>query len=134
MVADALRALAVALPFAALSDTLLGASRGYRVMRPTVIIDKIGRAAAQLIGVLIAVSVGSFALVAPLWAVAYIPAATIGWFWLRRIRRRQRPRGTAGVNGTGVNGTGVNGTGATDRRQRDQRPVREGGHGRFRTG
>jgi O-antigen/teichoic acid export membrane protein len=111
MVADALRALAVALPFAALSDTLLGASRGYRVMRPTVIIDKIGRAGAQLIGVLIAVSVGSFALVAPLWAVAYIPAATIGWFWLRRIRRRQRPRGTAGVNGTGVNGTGVNGTG-----------------------
>ena len=91
MVADALRVLAVALPFAALSDTLLGATRGYRDMRPTVVVDKIGRASVQLIGVLIAVSVGSFALLAPLWAVAYVPAAGVAWYWLRRIRRGQRP-------------------------------------------
>ena len=86
--ADALRALAVALPFAALADTLLGASRGYREMRPTVVVDKIGRSAAQLIGVLIAISAGSVALLAPLWALPYIPAAVGGWFWLRRVRRR----------------------------------------------
>ncbi len=64
-VADALRALAVALPFAALADTLLGASRGYRQMRPTVIVDKFGRSGGQLIGVLIAISAGSVALLAP---------------------------------------------------------------------
>ena len=91
MVADSLRALAVALPFAALADTLLGASRGYREMRPTVIVDKFGRSGGQLIGVLIAVSAGSVALLAPLWAVPYIPAAVGGWFWLRRVRRRARP-------------------------------------------
>ena len=91
MVADALRALALALPFAALSDTLLGATRGYRVMRPTVVVDRIGRSSAQLIGVLIAISAGSIALLAPLWALPYVPAAVIGWYWLRRIRRSQRP-------------------------------------------
>lgn len=88
MVADSLRALALALPFAALADTLLGASRGYRQMRPTVIVDKIGRSTGQLIGVLIAISVGSVALMAPLWAVPYLPAAAVGWYWLRRVRRR----------------------------------------------
>jgi O-antigen/teichoic acid export membrane protein len=91
VVANALRALALALPFAAMSDTLLGASRGYRVMRPTVLVDKIGRASAQLIGVLIAISAGSIALLAPLWALPYVPAAVVGWYWLRRIRRSQRP-------------------------------------------
>ena len=82
-------------PFAALSDTLLGASRGYRDMRPTVVIDKIGRVQRQLIGVAIAVSAGSVALLAPLWALPYVPAAAVGWYWLRRIRRSQRP-GRAG--------------------------------------
>jgi O-antigen/teichoic acid export membrane protein len=91
IVANALRALALALPFAALSDTLLGATRGYRVMRPTVLVDRVGRASAQLIGVLIAISAGSIVLLAPLWALPYVPAAVIGWYWLRRIRRSQRP-------------------------------------------
>jgi O-antigen/teichoic acid export membrane protein len=109
MVAVALRALAVALPFAALSDTLLGASRGYRVMRPTVVVDKIGRAGGQLIGVLIAISVGSFALLAPLWAVSYFAAAAVAWYWLRRIRRRQRPSPPASANRASVNGASVNG-------------------------
>jgi O-antigen/teichoic acid export membrane protein len=111
MVAGALRALAVALPFAALSDTLLGASRGYRVMRPTVVVDKIGRAGGQLIGVLIAVSVGSFALLAPLWAVSYFAAAAVAWYWLRRIRRRQRPPRPA--SGNGASGNGASGNGAS---------------------
>ncbi|MGO9296192.1 MAG: lipopolysaccharide biosynthesis protein [Streptosporangiaceae bacterium] len=91
-VAGALRALAVALPFAALTDTFLGASRGYRNMRPTVVIDRIGRSGLQLAAVLIAAMLGSAALLAPLWAVPYVPAAIIGWLWLRRIDRRTRPR------------------------------------------
>jgi O-antigen/teichoic acid export membrane protein len=96
-VADALRALALALPFAALSDTLLGAARGYRAMKPTVVVDKIGRSTAQLIGVTIAITAGSVALLAPLWALPYVPAAAIGWYWLRRVRRDHRPgTGSAG--------------------------------------
>ena len=47
MVADALRALALALPCSALADTLLGMTRGYRDMRPTVVVDKIGRSSGS---------------------------------------------------------------------------------------
>ena len=114
-VADALRALALALPFAALADTLLGAARGYRAMKPTVVVDKIGRSSAQLIGVMIAVAAGSVALLAPLWAVPYVPAAALGWYWLRRVRRDHRPGagaarepGTTGARGNAVSvGAGV---------------------------
>jgi O-antigen/teichoic acid export membrane protein len=87
-VAAELRALAVALPFAAILDTLLGASRGYRAMGPTAIVDRIGRPLLQLVGVGAVAIAGSAALLAPLWALPYIPAAFIAWWWLRRIRRR----------------------------------------------
>lgn len=91
-VANALRALALALPFATLLDTFLGASRGYRDMRPTVMVDRIGRSLIQCLAVSAAAVAGSAALLAPLWAVPYIPAAAIAWLWLRRIRRRRPPR------------------------------------------
>jgi O-antigen/teichoic acid export membrane protein len=91
-VARALRALAAALPFAALSDTLLGAARGYRDMRPTVLVDRIGRSSLQVLGVLAAAFVGSAALLAPLWALPYVPASIAAYFWLRAIVRRQRKR------------------------------------------
>jgi O-antigen/teichoic acid export membrane protein len=94
-VARALRALALTLPFAALLDTYLGAARGYRDMRPTVMVDKIGRSAVQLIGVAIAVAAGSAAFLAPLWALPYVPAAAVAWLWLRRIRRRPSSRARA---------------------------------------
>lgn len=86
-VAAALRALAFMMPFAALLDTLLGATRGYRTMRPTVVVDRIGRQLAQVAGVLVAGLLGSTALLMPLWALPYLPAAVAAWLWLRRIRR-----------------------------------------------
>jgi O-antigen/teichoic acid export membrane protein len=88
-VARALRALAAAVPFAALADTFLGASRGYRVMQPTVFVDRVGRSCLQLLGVLGAALAGSAALLAPLWALPYVPAAIIGCLWLRRIHRHK---------------------------------------------
>jgi O-antigen/teichoic acid export membrane protein len=91
-VANALRALALALPFAALLDTFLGASRGYRDMHPTVIVDKLGRSVVQGLAVAAAAMAGSAALLAPLWALPYVPAAAAAWLWLRRIRRRKPPR------------------------------------------
>ena len=98
-VAQSLRALALTLPFAALLDTYLGVGRGYRDMRPTVVIDKIGRSVVQLLGIVIAVAAGSAALLAPLWALPYVPAAAIAWLWVRRIRRRpsRDPRGMPDV-------------------------------------
>jgi O-antigen/teichoic acid export membrane protein len=87
-VADAVRALAAALPFAALLDTLLGATRGYRDMRPTVALDRVCRTVLQLLAVIVAGLLGAAALLAPLWSLAYIPAAIAAWIWLARIRRR----------------------------------------------
>jgi O-antigen/teichoic acid export membrane protein len=81
-----LRALAVTLPFAALLDTILGATRGYRDMRPTMVIYQLGRSIGQLAGVGVAVAAGSIALLAPLWALPYVPAAAAAWLWLRHIR------------------------------------------------
>ena len=88
-VANALRAMAIALPFAALLDAFLSVARGYRDMRPTVLIDRLGRSSGQLLGVTIAAAVGSAALLAPLWAAAYVPATTAALLWLRHSRRRQ---------------------------------------------
>jgi O-antigen/teichoic acid export membrane protein len=89
-VAQSLRALALTLTFAALLDTYLGISRGYRDMRPTVMVDKISRSLVQLAGVMIAAVAGSAALLAPLWALPYVPAAAVAWLWVRRIRRKPR--------------------------------------------
>ena len=87
-VATALRALAVALPFAALLDTLLGASRGFRAMGPTNAVDRIGRSLVQLTGVAAVAAAGSAVMLAPLWVLPYVPAAGVAWLWLRRIQRR----------------------------------------------
>ena len=89
--ADAIRALAVAVPFAALADTFLGASRGFRNMLPTVVVDRITRPAVQVAGLIVAVAVGRAALLAPLWALPYLPASLAAWLWLRRTRLRPRP-------------------------------------------
>jgi O-antigen/teichoic acid export membrane protein len=89
-VAAELRYLAAALPFAAMLDTLLGATRGYRAMGPTVLVDRIGRPALQLAGIAAVAAAGSAALLAPLWALPYLPAACLVWLWLRRIQRSQR--------------------------------------------
>ncbi len=87
-VADALRGLALMLPFAGLLNAYLGASRGYGDMRPTAVIGQIGIPVGRLLGVLLAAAAGSVALLAPLWAVSYIPAAVLSWLWGRRISRR----------------------------------------------
>ena len=88
--AAALRVLAIALPFAALADTMLGATRGFHEMEPTVVVDRIGRSTLQLVGVISAAIASSSALLAPLWALPYAPAAIIASLWLRRIMREQR--------------------------------------------
>lgn len=102
VVTGALRALGIALPFGAILDTLLGASRGYRDMRPSVFIDRLGRSALQLLGVSAAVAVGAASLLAPLWALPYLPAAGVAWLWFRRVRRRSTDSGPGVVEGAGT--------------------------------
>jgi O-antigen/teichoic acid export membrane protein len=106
VVTGELRALAIALPFAVMLDVLLGASRGYRVMGPTVIVDRIGRPLLQLAGIGVAAVAGSAALLAPLWALPYVPAACIVWLWFRYIRRRPQPAEAAIVTTSMSTGSG----------------------------
>jgi O-antigen/teichoic acid export membrane protein len=91
-VAAELRVLAFALPSAALTDTLLGAARGYHKMRPTVVIDRIGRTGLQTLGVLAAALAGSTVLLAPAWALPYVAASVVAVFWLRRIMKADQHR------------------------------------------
>jgi O-antigen/teichoic acid export membrane protein len=105
-VATALRALAAALPFAVVLDTVLGATRGYRDMLPSVAVDRIGRAGLQLLAVLVAALLGTAALLAPLWGLAYVPCTLAGWIWMRRIRRRPprtAARGLVSADASSVN-------------------------------
>jgi O-antigen/teichoic acid export membrane protein len=89
VVADALRGLALALPFAGLLNAYLGASRGYGDMRPTALVGQVGLPVGKMLGVVVAVAAGSAALLAPLWALAYVPAAIAAWLWGRRIGRNR---------------------------------------------
>ena len=86
-VRNALRGLALALPFAGLLNAYLGASRGYGDMRPTAMVGQMGLPVGKLLAVMAAAALGSAALLAPLWAVVYIPAALVAWVWGRRIGR-----------------------------------------------
>src|SRR5262249_42173642 len=97
-VAQSLRALALTLPFAALLDTYLGVGRGYRDMRPTVVVDKIGRSVVQLAGIAIAVLAGSAAPLPPPWAPPSLPPAPRPLL-LGRPVRRPPPQGPPGLPG-----------------------------------
>ena len=87
-VAPQLRVLALFLPAAALSDALLAATRGYRSMRPTVLVDRLLRPALQVagLGVLAGLhaSAASFALG---WAAPYLVSALLAARALGRLYR-----------------------------------------------
>ncbi|HLX47859.1 MAG TPA: polysaccharide biosynthesis C-terminal domain-containing protein [Streptosporangiaceae bacterium] len=84
-VANALRGLAFMLPFAGLLNAFLGASRGYGDMRPSAWVGQIALTASRLVGVGLAVAIGSTVLIAPLWALPYLPCAVLAYLWGRRI-------------------------------------------------
>jgi O-antigen/teichoic acid export membrane protein len=92
-VTAALRALAIALPFAAMLDALLGATRGFRAMGPTNAVDRIGRSLVQWVGIAVVAAAGNAAWLAPLWALPYVPAVYVAWLWLRHIQRRSEADG-----------------------------------------
>jgi O-antigen/teichoic acid export membrane protein len=80
-----LRVLAVLLPLAAAYDLLLAVSRGYSRMRPTVVLEKIGRPSAQLVAMIaIAVAGGGPVALAVAWVAPYLPFAVLAVRDLRR--------------------------------------------------
>ncbi|MEV4344354.1 MATE family efflux transporter [Actinoplanes sp. NPDC049596] len=93
-----LRVLAAFLPLQALTDALLTATRGYRAMRPTVLLDRVLRSALQLVlvgvaGVATLWSAGSLPEFALAWAAPYLPVAVLAAYSLRKVYRAGKPPG-----------------------------------------
>ncbi len=87
--AGMLRALALVLPVAALHDLVLAATRGAGSMRPTVIVENIGRLGLQsLLVVLTYLAGGGTVMLALAWAVPYVPGLAVSTVWLSRLLRR----------------------------------------------
>lgn len=83
-------ALALFLPFAVLSEGLLAGTRGLGVMRTTVLLERLGRMALQLVLVVIAAGTGSVLLLALAWAVPYVPTVALA----ARSLHRMTPQGS----------------------------------------
>jgi O-antigen/teichoic acid export membrane protein len=82
--------LAVLLPVAALSDTLLTASRGYSSMRPTVVLDRVLRPVLQ-VALVAAAAGGPLVVLAGAWAAPWVASAVLAWCWLARLDRLHLP-------------------------------------------
>jgi O-antigen/teichoic acid export membrane protein len=82
------RALALFLPAAALTDAVLATTRGFRVMRPTVVLDRIVRPLAQLLLLVGLWLTGTApAVFAAMWAAPYLPVALLAGYALARLAR-----------------------------------------------
>jgi O-antigen/teichoic acid export membrane protein len=90
-----LQALALALPVAALHNLVLAATRGMGSMRPTVIVENIGRLGVQSLAVLAVFLAGGGALsLALAWSLPYALGLLWGGWWLRgQVAMAGRPQG-----------------------------------------
>jgi O-antigen/teichoic acid export membrane protein len=82
-----IRVISWFIPVGALNVAVLGASRGYGTMLPTVVADRIGRPALQLVltgaAVLLGISAGWLAAV---WAIPFLLSLLAGAIWLQHLR------------------------------------------------
>ncbi|WP_460495379.1 MATE family efflux transporter [Glycomyces tarimensis] len=88
---ELVRLVAVFVPASVLLEALLAVTRGYRLMGPTVLIDKFGRTLAQLaaLGAVAVTGTASALTVTAAWSLPYLPAAlAAGWYLWRRRRCR----------------------------------------------
>ncbi|MDP9799282.1 O-antigen/teichoic acid export membrane protein [Catenuloplanes nepalensis] len=85
-----LRMLAVFLPLAAIADAVLTATRGYRMLRPTIMLERIVRPGLQLAGIGGLALAAAWVVLPPhwyalAWAGPYLPVALLGAYALRRV-------------------------------------------------
>ena len=84
-----LRALALVLPVAALYHLLLAATRGTGSMRPTVVVENIGRIGLQAVAVLgIYLAGGGTLALALAWSLPYVLGLAWAAWWSRRLLSR----------------------------------------------
>ncbi len=85
-----LRLLGLLLPFATWNALTLAGTRAFGRMRPTVLVEKMGRSAAQPVLVLLASLAGSgLLLMVFAWSVPYVAAALISALVFRRFLHRR---------------------------------------------
>ena len=97
MMAVMLRALAIVLPVAALYDLVVAATRGTGSMKPTVVVDNIGRLGLQALAVLVVLLAGGGPLALALaWSLPYLLGLVAAGTWLWSRVRRQTDRGRRG--------------------------------------
>lgn len=99
-----LLALAVFVPIAGVYDTVIAATRGYGAMRPSALVERVGRSVLQVLTVATAILAGApMAWLSIAWAVPYGVGLVVGAWWLRRLvraadaYRRPSPLGSAVV-------------------------------------
>ncbi|MFG1851307.1 oligosaccharide flippase family protein [Actinomadura geliboluensis] len=91
-----LRVLAVFLPVMNLSAGALAATQGFRRMRPSVLVENIGRPLVQLAAVGAVAVAGASGLIAVAWVGPYLPAAVLAVLAMLGLVRRTAPdAGTA---------------------------------------
>lgn len=86
-----LRVLAVVLPFATAYQLAIAATRGFGWMRPTVLVDKVGRATVQLGLVTGVLLLGQRALLGYAWALPYVLGLVVAGWMLRNVLARRAP-------------------------------------------
>ncbi len=84
-----LRVVALFIPLAGLENVTLAATRGLGTMRPSVMVEQVGRCLLQLVLVTAAVWVPGSHLIGWAWSVAYLPAAVGAYLWWRHIAARR---------------------------------------------
>lgn len=89
-----LQALALVLPVAALHDVTMAATRGAGSMRPTVLVDNVGRLGLQALAVLgVYLAGGGPLALAAAWSLPYAPGLAAGSAWLRILLARRPTTG-----------------------------------------
>lgn len=88
--APALVVLALAVPVAATYEVVLAGTRAMGTMRPSVLVDRVGRMAAQPVGALAAAGAGAGLVgLTAAWAASYVLALPVAVVLLVRVLRRR---------------------------------------------
>ena len=88
------RLLALLIPIAAISDSLLNATRAFGSMRPLVVVERIARPALQVLLTMLAIWLGQHAagVLSLMWGLPYVMSGTVALWWTYRLVRRAERR------------------------------------------
>jgi O-antigen/teichoic acid export membrane protein len=92
-----LRVLALFVPVAGLGNIALAGTRGLGTMRPNALVELVCRPLVQVVAVAVVVALAADDLIGWAWALPYLPATALAWWWWRTLARRAgvhaHPRG-----------------------------------------